>query len=92
MSVNNGDSARANREDKKHRLQRQRNRELRKTLTVQTPGQESLTLSRDGNQVTTKPLPPFTGDSRANASEEESEEESAQEITLNHSPSGGYHD
>ena len=88
MSVKNGDSARANREDKKHRLQRQRNRELRKTLTVQTPAQEPLTHSRDGNQVTAKPLPPFSGDSRANASEGES----AQEITLNHSPSGGYND
>ena len=88
MSVKNGDSARANREDKKHRLQRQRNRELRKTLAVQTSGQEPLTLSRDGDQMTAKPLPPLTGDSNANASEEESD----QEITLNHSPSGGYHD
>jgi hypothetical protein len=88
MSVKNGDTARANREDKKHRLQRQRNRELRKTLTVQTPGQEPLTLSRDEDQMTAKRLPPFTGDSKANASEGESD----QEITLNHSPSGGYHD
>ena len=88
MSVNNGDSARANREVKKHRLQRQRNRELRKTLTVQTSGQEPSSLTKDGNQVTSKPLPPLTGDSKANAGEGES----AQEFILNHSPSGGYHD
>ena len=88
MSVNNGDSARANREVKKHRLQRQRNRELRKTLAVRTPEQETLTLSRDGGEMTAKRLPPLTEDSNANASEGESD----QEINLNHSPSGGYHD